>query len=75
MDNIELSFTTEALDHIVDKAEEFKLGARGLRSIVENVMTDAMYEAPSKNIHKFEVTKQYVEQQLEKMHERKPESA
>lgn len=66
MDNIELTFTTEALDYIVDKAMEYKLGARGLRSIVETVMTDAMFEAPSKNISKFEVTKQYAEEQLKK---------
>ncbi|MCR5069225.1 MAG: ATP-dependent Clp protease ATP-binding subunit ClpX [Prevotella sp.] len=65
MDKIELTFTTEALDFIVDKAVEYKLGARGLRSIVENIMTDAMYEAPSKNITKFEVTKEYAEKQLE----------
>lgn len=66
MDNIELTFTTEALDYIVDKAMEYKLGARGLRSIVETIMTDAMFEAPSENISKFEVTKQYAEQQLQK---------
>ena len=66
MDKIELTFTTEALDYIVDKAVEYKLGARGLRSIVENIMTDAMYEAPSKNISRFEVTKEYAEQQLAK---------
>ena len=66
MDKIELTFTTEALDFIVDKAVEYKLGARGLRSIVENIMTDAMFEAPSKNISRFEVTKEYAEQQLAK---------
>ena len=66
MDNIELTFTTEALDYIVDKATEYKLGARGLRSIVETIMTDAMFEAPSKNISKFEVTKQYAEEQIKK---------
>ena len=65
MDNIELSFTTEALDFIVDKAVEYKLGARGLRSIVETVMNDAMYEAPSQNISRFEVTKEYAAKQLE----------
>jgi len=66
MDKIDLTFTTEALDFIVDKAVEYKLGARGLRSIVENIMTDAMYEAPSKNISKFEVTKDYAAEQLAK---------
>ena len=53
MDGIKLSFTEEALDFMVDKAVEYKLGARGLRSIVEAVMTDAMFEVPSKKIKKF----------------------
>lgn len=66
MDKIDLTFTTEALDYIVDKAVEYKLGARGLRSIVENIMTDAMFEAPSQQIASFEVTKEYAEKQLEK---------
>jgi ATP-dependent Clp protease ATP-binding subunit ClpX len=52
MDNIKLSFEDEALDFIVDKSIEFKLGARGLRSILEAVMTDAMFELPSKNTTK-----------------------
>ena len=68
MDGIELSFDKEALTAIVDKAEEYKLGARGLRSIVESVMMDAMYEAPSKKIKKFTVTAAYVNSQLEKSH-------
>jgi len=66
MDNIDLTFTQEALDYIVDKAVEYKLGARGLRSIVENIMTDVMFEAPTKGITKFEVTKEYAEEQLTK---------
>ncbi len=66
MDKIKLTFTTEALDYMVDKAVEYKLGARGLRSIVEAVMTDAMYECPSNNIKAFEVTKDYAEKQIEK---------
>ena len=66
MDKIELTFTTEALEYIVDKAVEYKLGARGLRSIVETVMTDAMFECPGKRLKKFEVTKDYAAQQLEK---------
>ena len=66
MDNIELTFTEDALETIVDKAVAFKLGARGLRSIVESVMMDAMFDAPSKKINKFEVTKEYVNEQLEK---------
>ncbi len=60
MDGVELNFTDEALDTIVDKAIEYKLGARGLRSIVETVMVDAMYEVPSSKTKKFEVTADYV---------------
>ena len=51
---------------IVDKAVEYKLGARGLRSIVESIMTDAMFELPSKRVKKFEITADYAKQQLEK---------
>ena len=54
MDGIELTFSQDALDVIVDKAVEYKLGARGLRSIVESIMTDAMFELPSKRVKKFE---------------------
>ena len=68
MDGIELSFTEEALETIVDKAVEYKLGARGLRSIVESVMMDAMFEIPSKKVNNFEVTKEYVNEQLGKSH-------
>ena len=66
MDGKKLTFAEDALDFIVDKAVEYKLGARGLRSIVESVMMDAMFEMPSKRIKNFEVTKEYVEQQLDK---------
>lgn len=75
MDGIELSFTEDALDFIVDKAMEYKLGARGLRSIVESVMMDAMFEIPSKRVKTFEVTLDYARQQLEKAHFNKLESA
>ncbi|MBO7141042.1 MAG: ATP-dependent Clp protease ATP-binding subunit ClpX [Prevotella sp.] len=68
MDGIELTFTPEAKKAFVDKAVEFKLGARGLRSIVESVMMDAMFEIPSKKTDKFEVTEEYVKEQLEKSH-------
>ena len=68
MDGIELTFDREALDVMVDKAVEFKLGARGLRSIVENVMIDSMFEMPSRKVKKFEVTADYVRQQLDKSH-------
>lgn len=60
MDGVELTFTDEALDYMVDKAIEYKLGARGLRSIVETVMIDAMYEIPSTKEKSLEVTKDYV---------------
>ena len=66
MDGIELNFTDEALALIVDKAVEYKLGARGLRSIVESIMTDAMFELPSKRVKKFTVTAEYAKSQLER---------
>ena len=68
MDGIKLTFTPEALEVIVDKAVEYKLGARGLRSIVESVMMDTMFDAPSKKIKKFEVTADFAKKQLEKSH-------
>lgn len=64
MDNVKLSFTPEALDLIVDKAIEYKLGARGLRSIVETIMMDAMFEIPSQKVKTFEVTADYALQKL-----------
>lgn len=66
MDDIELDFSPEALDYMVDKAVEYKLGARGLRSIVEAVMMDTMFEIPSKRIKYFEVTLEYAKAQLDK---------
>ena len=76
MDKIALTFTDEALDFIVDKAVEYKLGARGLRSIVETVMMDAMFDVPSRRIKKFEVTLDYAKSQLDKAHmEQRMESA
>ena len=68
MDGITLTFSQDALKLMVDKAVEYKLGARGLRSIVENIMMDAMFEVPSKKVKKFEVTREYAEQQLDKSH-------
>ena len=68
MDGIKLSFTEDSLDYMVDKAVEYKLGARGLRSIVEAVMTDAMFEVPSQKVKKFEVTLDYAQHQLDKAH-------
>ena len=66
MDGVKLTFTPEAMHYIVDKAVEYKLGARGLRSIVECIMMDAMFEVPSKRVKKFEVTEDYAKEQLEK---------
>ncbi len=68
MDGIKLKFDAEALDYIVDKAVEYKLGARGLRSIVEAVMMDAMFEIPSEKVKSFTVTLEYAKQQLDKSH-------
>ena len=68
MDGIKLTFTPDALKLIVDKAVEYKLGARGLRSIVESIMMDAMFEIPSKRIKSFEVTEEYAQKQLDKSH-------
>ena len=68
MDGIKLSFSEETLDYMVDKAVEYKLGARGLRSIVEAVMMDAMFEVPSKKVETFYVTLDYAKAQLEKAH-------
>ncbi len=65
-DGVKLTFTDEALDLIVDKAIEYKLGARGLRSIVETIMIDAMYELPTMNVTHFEVTAEYAIAQLRK---------
>ncbi|MBR7126747.1 MAG: ATP-dependent Clp protease ATP-binding subunit ClpX [Prevotella sp.] len=66
MDGIRLTFAPEALDYMVDKAVEYKLGARGLRSIVESVIMDAMYEVPSTRKKSFEVTLDYTKTQLDK---------
>ncbi len=66
MDNIKLVFPPETLEYIVDKAMEYKLGARGLRSIVETVMTEAMFEAPSQSdTQEFVVTLEYTKNQLD----------
>jgi ATP-dependent Clp protease ATP-binding subunit ClpX len=75
MDGIELTFDTEVLDFIVDKAVEYKLGARGLRSIVETVMMDAMFEIPSKKVKHFEVTLDYARSQIDKAGMSRLESA
>ena len=68
MDGIRLKFPEETLDFLVDKAMEYKLGARGLRSIVESVMMDAMFEMPSKEAKSFTVSLDYARKQLGKAH-------
>ena len=75
MDGIKLEFDKEALEYVVDKAVEYKLGARGLRSIVESMMMNAMYEIPSTKKKKFKVTLDYAKKELEKAHLNKLESA
>ena len=75
MDGITLTFDTDVLDFIVDKAVEYKLGARGLRSIVQAVMMDAMFEIPSKRAKQFKVTLNYAKSQLDKAHLEDRESA
>lgn len=66
LDGVELTFQEEVLDYVVDKAVEFKLGARGLRSLVETIMVDPMYEIPSKHVEHYEVTLDYAKKQVEK---------
>lgn len=70
MDNVALSFEPEMLDYIVEKASEYKLGARGLRGLMEMVMTDLMFEMPDNKdanaAHAFTVTKQYAMEKIEK---------
>ncbi len=67
MDGVKLEFQPEVLDYIVDKAVEYKLGARGLRSIVETIIMDAMYDVPSESIDHFVVTLDYARKQMEKV--------
>jgi ATP-dependent Clp protease ATP-binding subunit ClpX len=65
MDGVELRFEDAVLDYIVEKADEYKLGARGLRSICEAIMIDAMYEVPSSGESQFVVTLDYAQKKLE----------
>ena len=66
MDGVKLSFSDDALDLIVDKAIEYKLGARGLRSIVESIMIDSMFDIPTEKPETFEVTREYALEKLKK---------
>ena len=64
MDGVKLSFNRDALELIVDKAIEYKLGARGLRSIVESIMVDAMYEIPGTDTKELTITRDYALKQI-----------
>ncbi len=66
IDGVKLTFDDEVLDYIVNKTLEFKLGARGLRAIVEAIMKDVMFELPSKNVKTYRVKQEYAKQQVEK---------
>lgn len=66
IDGIELQFEEGALEYIVDKAIEFKLGARGLRSICESIMNDAMFHMPSEEVDELLITKEYATEKLDK---------
>ena len=66
MDQIDLVFEDDVLDYIVDKAIEFKLGARGLRSITETIIMDKMYEMPSKTEKMLQITLEYAQSKIEK---------
>jgi len=66
MDGVELVFQPEVFEYIVDKAIEYKLGARGLRSIVETIIMDVMFDIPSQKVKTYEVTLDYAKQQMGK---------
>ena len=66
-EGIDLEFTEEAINFIVEKAVEYNLGARGLRSICEAIVTDAMYELPSQNeVNQYSITEEYAREKLAK---------
>jgi ATP-dependent Clp protease ATP-binding subunit ClpX len=67
IDDIELTFEDDALEYVVDKALEFKLGARGLRSICEAIMIDAMFELPTSDQKKIDINRKYASEKLEKI--------
>ncbi len=66
MDGVKLTFAPETLDFIVDKAIEYKLGARGLRTIVETIMIDAMFETPSTDVKELTIGREFAEEKLKK---------
>jgi len=66
IDGVKLTFDDEVLDYVVDMAIQYKLGARGLRSIVETIMIDAMYEVPASGVKKLHITRQYAAEKFER---------
>ena len=75
MDGIDLSFEEEVFDYIVDKAIEFKLGARGLRSICEAIMMDVMFDMPSKKDKEVLITFEYAKEKMDKINIQKLKAA
>ena len=75
MDGVELVFQPEVFEYIVDKAVEYKLGARGLRSIVESIIMDIMFEVPSMKVNKYEVTLDFAKDQMNKINMSKLQTA
>jgi len=67
MDDIEFTITPSAIDYIVEKAFEFKIGARGLRTLCESILNDAMFNLPSSNIKELKITKVYADQKLQNL--------
>ena len=68
MDGVKLTFEQDALELIVDKAIEYKLGARGLRSIVESIMVEAMFNTPGTKTKELTITRDYALEQIQKAH-------
>ena len=68
MDGVKLIFAPETLEFIVDKAIEYKLGARGLRTIVETIMIDPMYETPSTDIKELVIDRAFAERKSKSLH-------
>ena len=66
MDGVKLSFEPEALDYIVDKSLEYKLGARGLRALCESIMMDVMFTVPSSNAKQYTITLDFCKEQINK---------
>jgi ATP-dependent Clp protease ATP-binding subunit ClpX len=64
MDGVKLTFQDDVIDFIVDKAMEYRLGARGLRSICETILNDLMFELPSGKVSEFKLTKEYAQEQF-----------